>query len=110
MKPNKIQPDSSNFENVYVKKIAEDSLQSSFMIWVKEGVKSHYHATHTEIIQVVNGKGIMTIGDKSFKIKKGDYFVIPIGEVHSVITTSRKPLKVISIQSPRYDGDRVWVD
>lgn len=104
-----VKPDSSGFENIYVKKVAEDAKQSTFIIWIKQGVKAHYHATHTEFVTVISGRGIMQLGDKTFKVKKGDCVVIPLGEAHSALTTSKKPLKVISVQAPRFDGDRVWV-
>lgn len=104
-----VKPDSSGFENIYVKKVAEDAKQSTFIIWIKQGVKAHYHATHTEFVTVISGRGIMQLGDKTLKVKKGDCVVIPLGEAHSALTTSKKPLKVISVQAPRFDGDRVWV-
>ena len=104
--PADIQPDSSNFENIYVKKISEDSLHSSFLIWVKSGVKSHYHAYHTEHVYILEGEGTMTLGDSTFKIKAGDLIIIPMGTPHSVITESSTPLKVLSIQSPKFEGDR----
>lgn len=106
----KTQPDSSNYENIYVKKIAEDHLQSTYAIWVKDKVKPHYHAHHTEVVFVVSGRGIMRLGDEVFKIKKGSTIRIPSNTVHAVVTTSRKPLKVISVQAPKFDGDRVWVN
>ena len=89
-----VKPDSSGFENIYVKKVAEDAKQSTFIIWIKQGVKAHYHATHTEFVTVISGRGIMQLGDKTFKVKKGDCVVIPLGEAHSALTTSKKPLKV----------------
>lgn len=105
-----VKPDSSTFENIYVKKIAEDKLQSTYAIWVKEKVKPHYHANHTEVVFVVSGRGMMRLGDEVLKIKKGSVIRIPAETVHAVVTTSRKPLKVISIQAPKFDGDRVWVN
>ena len=102
-------PDSVSYPNVYVKPIHTDSLQSTFMIWVKKEVKPHFHQYHTEYIQVVSGTGTMTLDDSTFVIKQGDAVIIPMGAIHSVITTSEKPLKVISVQAPKFDGDRVWV-
>ncbi|MBT8327236.1 MAG: cupin domain-containing protein [Bacteroidia bacterium] len=110
VKSKKIQPDSTSFENIYVTKIAEDELQSTFVIWIKKEVKPHYHAHHTEYVQVLSGKGTMVLNKDTFKIKKGDSMVIPKGSIHSVRTTSRKPLKVVSVQAPKYDGDRIWID
>lgn len=102
---------TEDFENIHVLKIATDSLQSSFIIWVKKGVKGHFHQTHTENIVVIEGKAIMTIGDKEIMIKKGDYINIPNQTPHSVVEVkSRKPLKVLSIQSPEFHGkDRVFI-
>lgn len=106
---NKAQPDSSTYSNVYVKKISEDSLHSSYIIWVKKNVPEHYHHHHTELISIISGRGIMTINGSSFKVKKGDYFIIPANSVHAVTTHSRKPLKVLSTQCPIFDGDRIWI-
>jgi quercetin dioxygenase-like cupin family protein len=102
---------SKDYENIYVQKIAEDSLQSSFIIWVKKEVKEHYHAEHTENIYVLSGRGQMTVGDSSYNIKKGDFITVLKGERHSVVKVhGRRPLKVLSIQSPRFDGaDRIFV-
>lgn len=104
-----INPDSTNYPNVYVKTISNDSVQSTFIIWVKQSVQPHYHAHHTEYVQVLSGKGRMTLDSTSFSIRKGDVILIPMGTVHSVKTTSRHALKVISVQAPHFDGDRVLV-
>ena len=103
---------SGDYENISVHKITEDSLQSCFIIWVKHGVKAHYHADHTENIVVISGEGMMTLGEEIFLIKKGDYINIPKGTVHSVTQVlSEEPLKVLSIQSPQFLGnDRIFVD
>jgi mannose-6-phosphate isomerase-like protein (cupin superfamily) len=107
----KLEP-SSEYENIHVMKIAEDSLQSVFVIWVKEAVKNHFHAEHSENIIVISGKATMTVDGKEIIIKKGDYLNIPKGTHHSVDEIlSGKPLKVLSIQSPLFDGkDRVFVE
>lgn len=108
---NDIQPDDPAYENVHVKKIAGDERSTTFVIWVKQGVKSHYHADHTEQLVVLDGKGTMTIGDKNFEIKRGDFINIPKGAHHSVVVKSKKPLKVLSIQAPEFLGkDRIWVE
>lgn len=108
---NEISPDKA-FENVYSKKIADDSLQSTFIIWVKKDVVEHYHQTHTENIYVLEGKAEMTLNGQTQVVKKGDYMNIPIGTKHAVTKVlSRKPLKVLSIQSPHFDGtDRIIIN
>ncbi len=109
IRPSKIEPDSSTFENIYVKKYAEDKNQSTFIIWIKNEVKPHYHKSHTEYVQIISGKGVMKLNDQTFKVKKGDALYIKPGSIHSVLTTSRKPLKVVSVQAPKFDGDRIMV-
>ncbi len=102
---------TEDFENIHVRKINEDSLQSTFIIWVKKEVAPHFHEFHTENIVVLEGKATMQINDSVFAIRKGDYLNIPKGTVHAVLSVeSRKPLKVLSIQSPIFDGtDRILI-
>ncbi len=99
---------NSKTGNVYNKPIFGDSLASSFCIVIKKEVKAHKHLKHSEHVMVLEGEGIMKLGDKIVNIKKGDIVFIPKNTVHSVKTTSKIPLKVISIQTPMFDGtDRV---
>ena len=102
-------PDS--IANVYVKMLHSDSVSSIFFIAVKQEVKLHKHLNHTETIVIIGGKGILTLGDSSFKIKKGQTVLIPKGTAHAVIVKGRKPLTLFSIQSPKFVGnDRVWLN
>jgi mannose-6-phosphate isomerase-like protein (cupin superfamily) len=103
-------------DKVYNKPLFSDSLASSFVIVIRDQVKPHKHVKHSEHVVVLSGKAQMTLrlaqGDKVFSIKKGDVIFIPKNTVHSVIATSKnEPLKVLSVQSPNFDGtDRVFVD
>jgi mannose-6-phosphate isomerase-like protein (cupin superfamily) len=100
-----------NYDNIYSRTIASDSLSSSFVIFIKKEVKKHKHATHTENVYILDGEGEMLLGDKTFKVKKGDIIFIPMNTVHSLKVTSSIPVKVLSVQSPRFDGkDRIFVD
>ena len=101
----------SNYENIYSRTIASDSLSSSFVIFIKKDVKKHKHATHTENVYILEGEGEMLLGDKTFKVKKGDIIFIPMNTVHSLKVTSSIPVKVLSVQSPYFDGkDRIFID
>lgn len=85
-----------------------DSLSSSFIICIPMEVAPHYHAAHTEHVTVLSGTGEMLLGDSTFTIAPGDVIVIPLRAPHGVRTTSADPLRVLSVQSPRFDGsDRV---
>lgn len=101
----------AKYDNILAVKISSDSLSTSFVIFIKKEVKLHKHITHTENVIILEGEGIMCLGDKKIKVKKGDHVFIPKGTPHSVKVTSKKPMKVLSIQSPYFDGkDREFID
>lgn len=103
---------TADYENIHVLKIAEDDLHSTYIIWVKESVAEHYHASHTENIVVIQGKARMTINGEEIIVKKGDFINIPEGTKHAVLEVlSHKPLKVLSTQTPIFEGkDRIFTD
>lgn len=69
------------------------------------------HQTHTELVYVIEGEGVFRLDDTKQIIKSGDFIRINKGVIHSVIVTSETPLKVLSIQTPKFEGkDRVFID
>ncbi|MGB0402604.1 MAG: cupin domain-containing protein [Salibacteraceae bacterium] len=97
--------------NVTVQKLMSDQHQSSFLIWVNDTVKPHYHKRHSESIYIIEGSGIFYIGKEKMHLKAGDFFLIPQGIIHSYKNTGTKPSKVLSIQTPEFAGkDRIWVE
>ncbi|MCW3077235.1 MAG: hypothetical protein JWO32_1844 [Bacteroidetes bacterium] len=97
--------------NLYNSPLYSDSLASSFCIVIKQEVKAHKHLNHCEHVIVNDGEGQMKLADKTFSIKKGDVIFIPKNTIHSVKRTGEKPLKVISIQAPFFDGkDRIMIE
>ncbi len=90
---------------ITIKNLFSDSLCSSFCIIVKNEIKSHKHLKHSEHVIVESGEGVMKLNDKEFTIKEGDVIYIPKNTVHSVIVKGKKPLKVLSIQAPFFNGD-----
>lgn len=98
-----LSPDA-DYENIHVKALDKDSMACTYVIWVKESVSEHYHVEHTEVIYVLEGSGIMKIEDATMTLKAGDYALIPANARHSVKVISADPLKVLSIQTPYFDG------
>lgn len=103
---------NGEFDNIKVEKLAHDSLSTGFLIWVKKSVRAHRHEHHSENVYVIEGEGLMTVGDKTFRITPGSYIFIPTNVVHSVVVDESKGvMKVLSVQAPFFDGnDRVFVD
>jgi len=98
----------SQSTNIYSKQLNGDSLSSAFCILIKQEVKSHKHVKHSEQVVVLEGEGLMRLGNEEFKISQGEVIFIPRNTFHSVKSTGKVPLKVLSIQSPGFDGsDRV---
>lgn len=94
--------------NIVSLPLSSDSLSSSFLIVIKKQVRSHKHAQHTENIYILEGTGTMRLGEKEFDVKPGDHVFVPKNTFHSVRVLGNVPLKVLSSQSPFFDGkDRV---
>ncbi len=105
-----LQP-SNEYENILVEKLTTDEYASCYVIWVKQEVKEHKHEHHTENLYIIDGTGKMLLGNKTIRVKAGDFVTIPYGTVHSVEVTSETPLKVMSVQAPEFLGkDRVFIE
>lgn len=103
-----LQPDG--IENIEVKSLASDKNSSTFLIFIRAAVPNHMHQNHSESIYVLEGRGLMRVGDEAVNIAPGDFVHVPEGQVHGVLVTSKQPLKVLSIQAPEFTGaDRVLV-
>lgn len=99
------------YENIYSRQIASDSLVSSYVIFIKKEVKKHKHVYHSEHVYILEGEGEMVLGEKTFKVKKGDIIFILKNTAHALKVTSSTPMKVLSIQAPMFDGkDRMFVE
>ena len=88
-----------------------DSLCSTMLICIPEQVPPHFHRYRTEHVTVVDGEGSMLLGTDTLRIAPGDVIVIPRGTVHAAWSTGDRPLRVVSVHAPPFDGiDRVPVD
>lgn len=97
------------YENIHVQKLSSDSLASTFVIWIKKKVKLHKHINHTENVIIQQGSGKFQLNDSIYSVSTGDIITIPKNSWHGVVTTSKIPMKVISIQSPEFLGkDRIF--
>lgn len=102
---------TEEYSNVHVAPVYDDVNASVYIIHIKKFVPKHVHEFHTEIVTILEGRGRMFMNGDIFKIKKGDQIIIPQGTAHSVIIDSKKPLKVVSIQTPKFYGeDRIFLE
>lgn len=94
-----------NLVNIYVEKLSSDQHASDFIVFVKQFVPLHKHLRHTETIYILDGTGLMRLGDEEFVVGPGDFIKVPEGTPHGVKTTSTSPLKALSVQAPEFLGD-----
>ena len=100
----------ADLDNIHVVKLYSDKHASDFIVFVKKSVPLHKHAFHSETIYILEGTGIMRLGDETFEVKPGDFIKVPESTPHTVKTTSEMPLKALSIQAPEFFGkDRIPV-
>ncbi len=105
-----LKPDKE-YDHIFTKPLAGDSLSSSFMIWIKDTVRVHMHEFHSEHIYVLAGEADFYFNDEVKRISAGDVLFIPKKNWHAVKVRSKEPLQVISVQSPGFDGkDRVFFE
>lgn len=97
--------------NIHVEKLSSDQHATDFIVFVKQFVPLHKHLTHTETIYILEGTGLMRLGEEEFPVGSGDFIKVPEGTPHGVKTTSSVPLKVLSVQAPEFLGDdRVFLE
>jgi len=65
----------------------------------------HKHNQSEEIYHILEGRGIMTLGDKRFEVKTGDTICIPAGTPHQIQNTDKIPLRLLCCCSPPYSHD-----
>lgn len=98
-------------QNIKLTPLFSDTNSSSYYIVIRDLVKPHYHASHTETIYIESGTATLRLNDKFIEIKAGDCINIPPNTIHSVRVTSKEKLKVLSIQAPQFFGkDRIFVE
>ena len=98
-------------ENFSSTPLARSQTLSASMVQIRQKLSLHYHLVSEEIVYVIKGRGIMTVGKEIRPIQPGDVIAIPRGVAHSVENRSPEPLVAVSVMSPPFDGkDRIFVE
>jgi mannose-6-phosphate isomerase-like protein (cupin superfamily) len=100
-------PYEENFSSL---PLVRNETQSASMVQIRQKMSLHYHIVSNEIVYVIKGRGIMTVGSEIRPIQPGDVITIPRGVAHSVGNRSLEPLVALSVMSPPFDGkDRIFI-
>ena len=65
----------------------------------------HRHRHSEEIYHVMQGRGVMTLGDAQFVIEPGDSILIAPGTAHCVSNDGEVPLRILCCCAPAYAHD-----
>ena len=65
----------------------------------------HRHVKTEEIYYILEGRGLMRLGDESREVGVGDAVAIPPGTVHQITNTGGDVLKFLCCCAPGYEHD-----
>ena len=63
-----------------------------------KSISLQYHNHRSETWAVTQGRGEVILDDKTFKVKRGDTFVVPIKAIHKITNISKTQLVIIEVQ------------
>ncbi len=97
-------------DNIYgTVRLAYDENTASFLLSIPTETKMHFHKEHSEHILLIEGEGMVLLGYKTIKLKKNELVFVTKGTPHKIINSGKSNLKVLSIQSPFYDGSDIII-
>ena len=75
--------------------------------WVDPGGRTHPHRLrgHREVYLVLEGEGMMHVGEEAAPVAEGDAVVIPAGAVQWIENTGAGPLKFAAIVDPPWRAE-----
>lgn len=67
----------------------------------KQAFPYHYHTANEEAMFVIDGQGVVRIGQDEITVKSGDYISFPVGpeHSHSITNNTDKVLKLLCIST-----------
>lgn len=81
--------------------ITQCSLAEEILLPGQE-VTPHRHQTIEEIYYIVEGRGVMTVGDEQKEVSAGDAIFIPRLHRHTLKNTGTEPIKLILVCGPAF--------
>lgn len=74
------------------------------IVYPGQGHAPHRHPGEEEVIYVISGKGVQTVGEEDaeekFSIAEGDVVYIPVNVLHSTYNTTWSPLRLVVVYTP----------
>ena len=68
-------------------------------------VGQHHHVETEEVYYILEGSGVMTVGDETRVVGPGDAVFIPRGHAHTLTNTGQSPMTLLLVCGPAYSYD-----
>ncbi|MFL6216637.1 MAG: cupin domain-containing protein [Blastocatellia bacterium] len=65
-------------------------------------VTPHHHRQIEEIYYIVEGRGVMTVGNEQQEVAAGDAVYVPRGQRHTLANTGAEPIKLLLVCGPAF--------
>ncbi|MGQ9507637.1 MAG: cupin domain-containing protein [Candidatus Bathycorpusculaceae bacterium] len=89
-------------ERISRKAVDNDNVSIHFHFYsTNSKVQLHKHTDSVDIYYVIEGEGLVTIGNEETVLRKGDIVAIPKNTVHGVVNPYKKPLIMLDILAPK---------
>jgi mannose-6-phosphate isomerase-like protein (cupin superfamily) len=72
---------------------------------VEDDIGVEVHKDTDQFFRIERGTGKAIIGNRTFSIKDGSSFIVPMGNKHNVVNTGDEPIKLYAIYSPPHHPD-----
>lgn len=71
------------------------------------GVDRHAHRVQEQVYHVLDGEGLMEVGDETRRVRRHDVIQLPAGVPHRIVNTGLDNLTFIVVTSPVTDEPQV---
>ena len=78
---------------------------SAHLLQFRTAEQRHIHRRHDMTTIVQRGVGDLYIGQRRYRVSRGDVFHIPRGTPHYAVNRGDEPLVVVNIFTPPYGGE-----
>ena len=65
-------------------------------------VTPHHHEVLEEIYYILEGSGVMTVGDEQREVGAGDAIYIPKNNRHTLTNTGAEPMRILLVCGPAF--------
>jgi len=72
---------------------------------IGQSTTPHHHVATEEVYYILEGHGLMRLGEETRSVGPGDAIAIPAGSVHQITNSGEEILKFLCCCAPGYEHD-----